>query len=67
MRHGLKGGYDLSFFIDLLGLNKQEQQDPQEFSKLFFAKLEESKMPLCSQVWVRIRDRVRVRVRIIDL
>ena len=42
----LKGEYDLSLFVDLLELNKSEQQDPQEFSKLFFAKLEESTLPL---------------------
>ena len=42
----LKGEYDLSLFVDLLELDKSEQQDPQEFSKLFFAKLEESTLPL---------------------
>jgi ubiquitin C-terminal hydrolase len=42
----LRGEYDPSLFVDLLELNKTEQQDPQEFSKLFFAKLEESQLPL---------------------
>ena len=42
----LKGDHDISLFVDLLELNKSEQQDPQEFSKLFFAKLDESKLPL---------------------
>ena len=42
----VKGDHDISLFVDLLELNKSEQQDPQEFSKLFFAKLDESKLPL---------------------
>lgn len=42
----VKGDYDISLFVDLLELNKSEQQDPQEFSKLLFAKLEESQLPL---------------------
>ena len=41
-----KGVHDTSLFVDLLELNKSEQQDPQEFSKLFFAKLDESVLPL---------------------
>jgi ubiquitin C-terminal hydrolase len=42
----VKGQHDLSLFVDLLELNKTEQQDPQEFSKLFFAKLDDSNLPL---------------------
>ena len=42
----VKGFYDISLFVDLLELNKCEQQDPQEFSKLFFAKMEESRLPV---------------------
>lgn len=42
----IKGQHDLSLFVDLLELNKTEQQDPQEFSKLFFAKLDDSQLPL---------------------
>jgi ubiquitin carboxyl-terminal hydrolase 48 len=36
--------YDLSHFTRLLGLDHGEQQDPQEFNKLFMGKLEGSKM-----------------------
>ena len=42
----VKGDYDISLFVDLLELNKCEQQDPQEFSKLFFAKMDESRLPV---------------------
>ena len=30
------GEYDISLFVDLLELNKLEQKDPHEFTKLFF-------------------------------
>lgn len=42
----IEGNYDISYLIDLLELNKLEQQDPEEFSNLLLAKLEECKLPL---------------------
>lgn len=36
--------HDLSFFAEILQLDNHEQQDPQEFSKLLFAKLDESRL-----------------------
>jgi ubiquitin carboxyl-terminal hydrolase 48 len=42
----IKGQYDISYLIDLLKLDRNEQQDPEEFSNLLLAKLEECKLPL---------------------
>jgi ubiquitin carboxyl-terminal hydrolase 48 len=41
MQWGYKNVYDLTYFTKRLGLQTQEQQDPQEFNKLFLSKLEE--------------------------
>ena len=40
--------FSLFCYTDLLGLDKQIQQDPQEFKKLFLSKVESFKVPLKS-------------------
>ena len=51
-----RGIYDLGRFIVLLGLDTGEQQDPQEFSKLFFCLLEKFNLPRRSEELPTIRQ-----------
>eukprot|EP01034_Spumella_vulgaris_P024623 gene24623-30991_t len=46
MMNSYDGVYNLANFVELLGLNSGEQQDPQEFNKLFFAKIETLNLPV---------------------
>lgn len=52
----IKSTFDISLLVDLLGLKKDEQQDPEEFSNLFLAKLEECKLPLRNSSILNIKQ-----------
>ena len=57
--------YSLAHFVTLLGLDAGEQQDPQEFNKLFMGKLEGSKIKVLHEGESLLRNYLRAKKHIL--